>query len=275
MKTKPTSKRILRVVAAAVLIFSNALVRADASSALDEARAAFRAKDFDRAVGLLEPLTKEGTRQAAAFHLLSQIRLAQKDTKGAVEMAEKAARLDATKAAYFSQLGLALGTRMGEVGFMQQAMMAGKLKQAFSTAVELDPNDVAALIGLSRYYSNAPEIAGGSLTKAKELAERVQRIDPFLGAVELAGVAERAENFTEALLHYETAAQLRPNAAGLEHQCGRILAKLGRIDDARLRYEAALKIDPQFEPATKGLAELTSGRAASPSEGAAASSHAE
>jgi tetratricopeptide (TPR) repeat protein len=149
---------------------------------------------------------------------------------------------------------MALGMRMVEVGFMQQAMMAGKLKHAFAKAVELDPNDLAGLIGLTRFYLQAPAIAGGSLEKAKELARRVEQLDPFLGAVELGGIAEREEAFIEALKQFETAAALRPNLAGLQHQCGRMLAKLGRKDEARLRFEGALKIDPGFDAASKSLA---------------------
>jgi Flp pilus assembly protein TadD len=245
-----------RLVAVALLVLSATIVHAQMSSALDEAQAAFKANDLNKASQLLEPLTGEGAQNARAFHLLSGVRIAQKNTKDAVVLAEKATLLDGTKAEYFSQLGMALGMRMGEVGFMQQAMMAGRLKQAFAKAVELDPNDLAGLIGLARFYVQAPAIAGGSLDKAKELAHRVEQLDPFLGAVELGGIAEREENFVEALKHFETASTLRPNNAGLQYQCGRMLAKLRRTPEARSRFEAALKINPAFEAASKSLTEL-------------------
>lgn len=145
---------------------------------------------------------------------------------------------------------------MSEVSFMQQAMMAGKLKQAFAKAVELDPDDIAGLIGLARFYSNAPEIAGGSPAKAKEFALRVQKLDAFLGAVELGNVAEQGENHAEALGHFEAAATLKPGNASPQNSCGRMLVKLGRKEEARARFEAALKISPAFEPAKKALADL-------------------
>lgn len=257
MKTiQKNRNRVGHVVAVALLISGVASAWAQTASVLDEARVALRANDLNKASELLEPLTGEGAQDAAAFHLLSSVRIAQKNTKDAAVLAEKATTLDPTKAAYFSQLGMALGMRMGEVGFMQQAMMAGKLKQAFAKAVELDPNDIAGLIGLARFYMEAPSIAGGSFEKAKELADRLQRLDPFLGAVELGGIAEREENFAEALKYFETAAELKPDDAGLQHQCGRMLAKLARKDEARARFVAALKINPGFESATKSLAEL-------------------
>lgn len=88
---------------------------------------------------------------APALHQLSIERLQQKNTKEAVESAEQATKADPTKAEYFSKLGMALGQRMGEIGFMQQAIMSGKLRKAFEKSVELDPNHVAGLIGLAHY----------------------------------------------------------------------------------------------------------------------------
>lgn len=193
---------------------------------------------------------------APALHQLSLERLQQKNTKEAVEFAEQATKADPTKAEYFSQLGMALGQRMGELNFMQQAMMSGKLKKAFEKSVELDPNHVAGLIGMARFYTNAPEIAGGSFVKAAEFATRVQKLNPFLGKLELANIANKDEKYAEALAHYEAAATLKPDHAGGQLGCGRMLAKLGRKDEARARFEAALKLNPNFEAAKKALAEL-------------------
>src|SRR4051812_30798260 len=97
---------------------------------------------------------------AAALHQQGLEKYKLKDYKAAVELADQATKADATKAEYFSQLGIALSQRMNEVNFMQMAMMAGRMQKAFAKSIELDPNHVAGLIGLSRYYTNAPEIAG-------------------------------------------------------------------------------------------------------------------
>jgi len=193
---------------------------------------------------------------AAALHQQSIERLQQKNTKEAVEFAEQATKADPTKAEYFSQLGTALGQRMGEIGFMQQAMLSGKLKKAFEKSVALDPHHVAGLIGLARFYTNAPEIAGGSFVKAAEFASRVQKLNPFLGELELANIANKDEQYAEALAHYEAAAHLKPDQAGVQLGCGRMLVQLGRKDEARARFEAALKLNPNFEAAKKALAEL-------------------
>jgi tetratricopeptide (TPR) repeat protein len=139
---------------------------------------------------------------------------------------------------------------------MQMAMLSGKMKGAFEKSVALDPNHVAGLIGLARFYSNAPEIAGGSPEKAKEFAGRVHALNPYLGELELARIAERAEDFSGALTRYDAALAIRPETTGVQVSAGRMLAKLGRKDEARTRFEAALKLNPAHEGAKKALAEL-------------------
>lgn len=174
----------------------------------------------------------------------------------AIASFEKATKLDPTKPDHFSALGIALSENMRTLTFVEQGMTAGKLRKAFAKSVELDPNHVSGLIGLARYYANAPAIAGGSLAKAGEFAKRVQALDPFLGALELANIAEQSEDFAAALAQYETAAQLRPKSAGLQVAAGKMLVKLGRQAEARARFEAALVLDPQRDAAKKALAEL-------------------
>ena len=223
---------------------------------VDEARAALKANDLATAESLLVPLTGATATDAAAFHALGQLRERQRNLKDAVAAYEQATKIDATKPEYFSSLGIALSQRMGELSFIQQAMTAGRMKKAFEKSVALDPKHVSGLIGLSRYYTNAPEIAGGSLDKAKEYAGQVHAFNPFLGELEYGNIAEKGEDFGGALNHFEAALKLNPDNAAVLNACGRMLARLDRKDEARARFEAALKLNPNLESAKKGLASL-------------------
>lgn len=199
------------------------------------------------------PATPPG---AAALHQQSLESMKQKKFKEAVDFADQATKADPTKPEYFSQLGIALSQRMSEVNFMQMAALSGRMRKAFDKSVELDPNHVPGLIGLARFYTNAPEIAGGSLEKAAEIAARIEKLDPFTGALELGRIAEKAEKPDEAVAHYDAAAKANPKSPGALAAAGRVLAKAGKKDEARARFEAALKINPEHEGAKKGLAEL-------------------
>ena len=249
---KTTHRSLLAAFAASVLLVAAAFAQTD----LEKATAALKAGAVATAESLVTPLTTAASPDAAALNLLSQVRSAQRRFKDAVDAAEQATKLAPTQPDYFTQLGIALSQRMGEVNFIQMAMMSGKMKGAFEKAVALDANHVGGLIGLTRYYTNAPEIAGGSTTKAREFAQRVAALHPFLGASELGRIAEREEKLAEALQHYEAAVAARPEAAAAHFAAGNVLVKLGRKDEARARFETVLKLAPQHGAAQKALAEL-------------------
>lgn len=249
-----TTKILPRGALLAALLLT--VTGAFAQSPAEQAAELLKKNDLAATEALLTPLTGADSKDAATFFQLGQLRLRQQRTADAVAALEKATTLDATKAEYFSQLGIAISAKMQGANFMVQATTAPKMKRAFEKSIALDPNHVAGLIGLARYYASAPEIAGGSLEKAKEFAERVQKIVPFLGESELGRIAERGEDYAGALAHYEAADKLKPAQAGTVFATGRMLAKLGKKDEARGRYEAALKLNPDFEPAKKALAEL-------------------
>ena len=226
------------------------------SDVINQAKAATQKGDLVAAETVLAPLTTGEKPDAAACHLLGLVRQRQGRAAEAVTLHERATALVATNPEYFSALGVALSERMRELPFMQQAVLAGKLKKAFAKSVELDPNHVPGLIGLARFYTNAPEIAGGSLEKAKELAERVKKLAPFYGEFELGTVAERGEEFADAHTHFEAAVKLQPNHGGAHAAAGRMLAKLGRKDEARAELQRALELDAKNEGAKRALAEL-------------------
>ncbi len=193
---------------------------------------------------------------AAVLHQLALVRLRQKRTTDAVALLEKATAAAPNQADLFAALGTALSQRMGEVTFLQQATLSGKLRRAFARTVELDPKHLGGLIGLARYYAAAPEIAGGSLEQARVYAQRIQEVNPYLGAMELGQIALRGDDFTAAVTHADAAAKLQPKAAGPHVLAGRALAKLARPADARVRLQLALELDPQREDARKALAAL-------------------
>jgi len=242
------------LLAALAVLFLLAAARAQ--TPLETGTAALKSGDLAAADAALAPLVAGEKPDVAALLVLSQVRVAQRNSKDAIALAEKAVQLAPDNAAAHAQLGLAVSSRMPELAFMQQAVFAGKMKKAFEKALELDPKNLNALIGLARYFTNAPEIVGGSLPKAAEFAARVKELDPFLGELELGRIAERGDKFAEALAHFQAAAQLKPEAAGAHFNCGRLLVKLERKDEARTSFATALKFNPNFEAAKKALAEL-------------------
>ena len=220
------------------------------------ATAAFKKGDLAAAETIVTPLAQGESVRADACALLGDVRLRQKRVKEAIELLEQASQLDPKSAAYQFQLGQAISQRMGEVNFMQQGMLAGRMLKAFKRSVEIDPNYVAGYIGLSRYYRNAPAIAGGSTEKAIGYAEEARKRDVFTGTLELGFIADQEGKPEAALAYFEEALRLHPEQSWLQETTGGILVKLGRPAEARARFEKALELDPKRESARKALAAL-------------------
>ncbi|PAW67663.1 MAG: hypothetical protein B9S34_04710 [Opitutia bacterium Tous-C1TDCM] len=240
----------------ALLFAPGRLPAASADDALATAKAAWQKGDLAAVETALAPLTAAATPSAPAAYYLGLVRQKQGRLPEALKLLEQAVTLDPTQPDYHVAVGTAVAEQMRGANFMQLALLSGKMRKAYAKAVELDPKHIGGLIGLARYYSNAPEIAGGSSEKAREFAQRIHALVPLIGEQELGQIAERAEDFAGALRHYEAACALKPEHAGTQAAAARVLAKMGRTAEARARYEKVLVLAPNSETVRAALAKL-------------------
>lgn len=82
------------------------------------------------------------------------------------------------QAACYYALGTVQGVQAMSGGMMAGMRLAGKVKDNLSRSVELDPMLFEARQALSQFYLVAPGIAGGSVSKARELAAAAQAKQP-------------------------------------------------------------------------------------------------
>ncbi len=68
----------------------------------------------------------------------------------------------------------------------------------------------------------------------------------------------KAGNYDQAQLRYRQALAYRPDDPELHTSLGMAFVQLGRLSDAQTQFEAAVRIDPKFQPAQKALATLHS-----------------
>jgi Flp pilus assembly protein TadD len=66
----------------------------------------------------------------------------------------------------------------------------------------------------------------------------------------------KASDWEQALLRYRAALEYRPPDAELRTKAALMLARLGRLPEAQSELEAALKIDPNFQPAKQMLQDV-------------------
>jgi tetratricopeptide (TPR) repeat protein len=239
-------------------IFGSLLQAADDPHAA--ARTALDQNRLDDASALLAPLVGGEHPDARACFLLSQVRLRQHQTKDAIDLADKAVTAEPKNPEYQSNLGMILGQRTSEVSFMQQAVLAMRMLKAFKTSVALDPKHIPGYVGLSRYYTNAPAIAGGGREPAEQYAHQLEQLHPQLATLELANIAEHFDDPARSYELYTKAAAGDPRAGWIQEALGRLSEKLNRPTDAKSHYEKALALNPNQTGAKDALARLASAK---------------
>lgn len=236
------------------LLFGGLLHAAD--DPFTAVRAALDQNQLEAAETALTPLLDVTPPAPRAWFFLSQVRLRQHRTKEAIEWADKAVAAQSDIAEFQSNLGMALGQRTSEVNFMQQAVLAVRMLSAFKKSVALDPEHIPGYVGLSRYYTNAPAIAGGGREPAERYAHELDQRNPQLATLELANIAEHFNDPAASYELYVKAAAADPRAGWIQEALGRLGEKLNRAADARAHYEKALALDPNRASAREALARL-------------------
>ncbi|HZL25479.1 MAG TPA: hypothetical protein VFC39_02995 [Acidobacteriaceae bacterium] len=177
--------------------------RADAQNAAERALLLGR---VDEAATILHARIAANPGDGAAHLLLCRAFYAQDLADPAVGECEAALAngLDGNSQAH-DWMGRAYGKKADNAGPIAGIKLAGKVKNAFETAVQLDPANGPAANDLSEYYVGAPAIVGGGLDKATALADRVAERLPQPAHRIRALVAEKKKDYAAAEREFRAA----------------------------------------------------------------------
>jgi tetratricopeptide (TPR) repeat protein len=164
--------------------------------------------------------------------------------KAAVDHFQKAIAADPKNADYVDWLGRAYGKRAEISNPFQAPMLASKARQAFESAVQLDPRNSDALSDLFDYYLEAPGFLGGGYDKAEAVAGRIETIDLSEGYFERAKLAQKRKEFNTAEQHLRQAVAAAPGKVGGLLALARFLSNEGRTHESDTVLAEAQKIEP-------------------------------
>ncbi len=186
----------------------------------------------------------------SASFSLGALMLDRGNPAAAIPYFQQASKTQPDSAIAANELGVAL---------LSGSSMPEALRQ-FKRALELDPTYTDA-----RYNLASMEAAGGQWQPAADDFKRVLREAPangkarqHLGEVLYLWGDDFAQsgNFEQAALRYREALGERPDDAELHTSLGEALAQLARLTEAQAEFEAALRINPNFQPAKRALAAI-------------------
>jgi tetratricopeptide (TPR) repeat protein len=144
-------------------------------------------------------------------------------------------------------LGRAYGMKAQRAGPIAGFKLARKVQASFTRAVELNPNNVAALNDLGEYDVDAPFIVGGGLDKAQLLVDRMLPRFPAAAHRLLARMADSENDLPTAETEFK-----RVIAAGNTAEAWIDLAQFyeahKRMDDAVAAVRSAIAADRNHGP---------------------------
>lgn len=174
----------------------------NAQSALEKAKAHYENKKYAEASKLLDGISSKDKDYAAARYYLGRIAFDAKEYDDAAEYFEEATEANSKSAEYFTWLGDTYGTIAKDANPIKQGFLAPKMKSAWESAIALDSKNIDARMSLIQYYLQAPGFMGGSVDKAKEMAQQIMKITPALGHRSMGNIYFYEEKFAEAEKEY-------------------------------------------------------------------------
>jgi tetratricopeptide (TPR) repeat protein len=235
----------------AVLALMLAVTAAGQGQPLEQAERLYQRTEYKAALALL----KQQPRTAPVLYLEGRCWYHAGDFKQSVEALEKAVAADGRNAGYVNWLGKAWGRRAEQANIFRAAGFAGRARDAFEKAVELDPRRLEALNDLFQYYIEAPGIMGGGVDKAQSLLAKIKAVDTADFHTAQAQLARKRKDFAAEEAELRRAIAAAPNRPGKTADLARYLAQRGRSKESDALFAEAAHRWPEDKGLTFAHAE--------------------
>src|SRR5215467_10928677 len=228
------------VLAVAPLAAAN--VKHDES--LEEARHAFEASDYPKAIQMLQAAAVKEPTNGDIQLLLAKSYLELQEHDAAIHSAEKAVALDPQSSIYHEWLGRSYGEKADHAGWFSAISLAKKTNKEFQTAVELDSRNFSARQALIEFDCSAPGMVGGGEDKAQPHIKELMQLDEAEGHYAAGNCRRQKKDFAVADEEFTKALESRPKSPELIYDIGDYAAKRGQVERLFLVAEAGERAAP-------------------------------
>lgn len=198
-------------------------------------------RKFDAVRAQLDAQIKRAPRDDVAMHCMGRLLLEQNESGDAVDWLDKAVQINGKSAQHHLWLGIALRTEGQKAGMLRAPALIGRMKTELEQALALDPTLVDARYGLLQFYAGAPAMMGGSMTKAREQAAEIAKVNPMRGHIGYGFIADQEKDFAGAEKKYLAAISAKPDSDVAYGAAGGFYRRRERWNDAVGMYEKQLK----------------------------------
>lgn len=232
---------------------SSGLCHASPRNGLGPAQTAFTLGHADDALRVVNTMLSQNNADAAAWNLQCRIYLTQGRWEDAIGSCQHAVQLAPGNSEYHLWLGRAYGEKASRAKLFAAYQTAKLVRAEFETAVNLDAQNREALSDLGQYYVEAPRFLGGGYSKAEEMVERLNTLDPVRAYELRAQIAEAQKNYGAAEQNWRQripASQSSPEAtAQAWMDLGSFYRRRGRWDEMLAALKSGAAADNSHGPA--------------------------
>jgi len=172
------------------------------ASVVDSARDMLAAGRIDEVITTLNVHLSYAPADAESSNLLCRAYLAIEEWDRAESSCKRAIALDPRNGRYHRWLGHVYGEKADHANFFSAASLAGKTREEFERAVQLNPDDIDARSDLAEFYFEAPGIVGGGQDKARAQARIMAAKNPAREHWVYAHIAEKNHDSATAEREY-------------------------------------------------------------------------
>jgi tetratricopeptide (TPR) repeat protein len=210
----------------------------------EEARVAFTAGDYPKAIEILNRVAAAEPRDASVQHLLARCYFESEQYDRAISAAEASLAIEPDNSAYHELLGRAYGEKADHSGGFSALSLAKKARREFETAVRLDQHNFSVAQALIEYDCSAPGIAGGGEDKARPEIDKLRALDLAEGIYAEGNCRRQKKDFTAADEKFRKAIALHPKSADLLFDIADYYMKRNQPEQLKDALEAGQRLAP-------------------------------
>jgi tetratricopeptide (TPR) repeat protein len=210
------------------VLFAAARVKQDAS--LDEARQAYEASDYAKAIQTLQAAATKDPQNGDLYLLLTKSYLELEQLDAAIKSGERAVAIDPQSSKYHEWLGKAYGEKADHSGPFAAIGWAKKAGREFEAAVRLDARNFSARQALIEFDCSAPGFVGGGEDKAQPHIRELLEMDSAEGHYAAGNCRRQKKDFKVADEEFTQALESQPKSPELIYDIGDYAVKRGQAE---------------------------------------------
>ncbi|HVH60560.1 MAG TPA: tetratricopeptide repeat protein [Candidatus Sulfotelmatobacter sp.] len=209
---------VMVLLAGMAIAAAQATVKHD--EGLEEARRAYEASDYAKAIEVLEEASARDPKNGDIQLLLAKSYLELQQHDAAIRSAEKAVALDPRNSVFHEWLGRAYGDKADRAGWFSAISLAKKTRKEFQMAVELDDRNFSARQALIEFDCSAPGLVGGGEEKARPHIQKLMELNAAEGYYAAGNCRRQKKDFVAADEEFTRSLESRPRSVELIYDIG-------------------------------------------------------